>query len=319
MKEREKQKLFYVLRIVIPLLIAIVSFALLSNYASSDKMHSNTIATLQAKQDKVLQLSAASTAIAAGASLVLGDRAVAVSNKLLDLTGYFIIILSAILLEKYLVTTMGLVSFKILVPIACIIFSIFTIIDRENIRKFAAKLMVFAIVAFLAIPFSVVISNVIESTYGNTINKTIEVSENIKDELELYSDNNAIDASKENVNSNNEKEDVIEENNLAKNNGNVLENIGKSVEEFVSGAKEKATSTLGNVVKTVTGKAKEWIDKLTTQLNNMIDAIAVMIVTTCVIPLLVIVFLIWVAKMLFSINVDIDAKKIPKLSEIGKG
>lgn len=318
MKEREKQKLFYVLRIVIPLLIAIVSFALLSNYASSDKMHSNAIATLQAKQDKVLQLSAASTAIAAGASLVLGDRAVAVSNKLLDLTGYFIIILSAILLEKYLVTTMGLVSFKILVPIACVIFSIFTIIDRENMRKFAAKLMVFAVVAFFVIPFSVVISNVIESTYGNTINKTIEVGESIKDELELYSDNNITDESKENVNNNKVKEDVVEETNSTKNNGNVLENIGKSVEEFVSGAKEKATSTFGNVVKTVTGKAKEWIDKLTTQLNNMIDAIAVMIVTTCVIPLLVIIFLIWIAKMLFSINVDIDAKKIPKLSEIGK-
>ena len=86
MEEKKKQKLFYILRIIIPLLIAVLSFSVLSNFAASDKVHNNTIATLQAKQDKVLQLSAASTAIAAGASLVLGDRAVAVSNTLLDLT-----------------------------------------------------------------------------------------------------------------------------------------------------------------------------------------------------------------------------------------
>lgn len=297
MEEKKKQKLFYILRIIIPLLIAVLSFSVLSNFAASDKVHNNTIATLQAKQDKVLQLSAASTAIAAGASLVLGDRAVAVSNKLLDLTGYFIIILSAILLEKYLVTVMGLVSFKIIIPIACIIFSIFTIIDRENMRKLAIKLVTFAIVAFMVIPFSVVVSNVIENTYGNTINKTIEAGENLKEELEIYTDNN-------NGSINNYANDTEE---IESNSGSWFENIGKSVGNFVSGA-----------VKTVTGKAKEWIDKLTTQLNNMIDAIAVMIVTTCVIPLLVIAFLIWVVKMLFSVDIDVNTKKIPKLSDIRK-
>jgi len=303
MEEKKKQKLFYILRIIIPLLIAVLSFSVLSNFAASDKVHNNTIATLQAKQDKVLQLSAASTAIAAGASLVLGDRAVAVSNKLLDLTGYFIIILSAILLEKYLVTVMGLVSFKIIIPIACIIFSIFTIIDRENMRKLAIKLVTFAIVAFMVIPFSVVVSNVIENTYGNTINKTIEAGENLKEELEIYTDNNTTDANNNNSINNYAKE--TEE--IDSNSGSWFENIGKSVGNFVSGA-----------VKTVTGKAKEWIDKLTTQLNNMIDAIAVMIVTTCVIPILVIVFLIWVVKMLFSIDIDVNTKKIPKLSDIRK-
>lgn len=318
MEVKNKHKLLYALKIVIPLLIAILSFALFSNYAASDKLHNDTIATLQAKQDKVLQLSAASTAIAAGASLVLGDRAVAVSNKLLDLTGYFIIILSAILLEKYLVTVMGLVSFKIIIPIACIIFSIFTLIDRENMRKLAVKLVTFAVVAFLVIPFSVVISNVIENTYGNTINKTIEEGESLKEELEVFSDKAIDDVNSGSTISNYEKAEVEENDSSSSENGNWIDSIKNNVGNFVSGAKENVSSAIGNVVKTVTGKAKEWIDKLTTQLNNMIDAIAVMIVTTCVIPILVIAFLIWIVKMLFSVNINIDAKKIPKLSEIRK-
>lgn len=318
MEEKNKHKLLYALKIIIPLLIAILSFALFSNYAASDKLHNDTIATLQAKQDKVLQLSAASTAIAAGASLVLGDRAVAVSNKLLDLTGYFIIILSAILLEKYLVTVMGLVSFKIIIPIACIIFSIFTLIDRENMRKLAVKLVTFAVVAFLVIPFSVVISNVIENTYGNTINKTIEAGESLKKELEVFSDKAIDDVNSGSTISNYEKAEVEENDSSSSENGNWIDSIKNNVGNFVSGAKENVSSAIGNVVKTVTGKAKEWIDKLTTQLNNMIDAIAVMIVTTCVIPILVIAFLIWIVKMLFSVNINIDTKKIPKLSEIRK-
>lgn len=318
MEEKNKHKLLYALKIIIPLLIAILSFALFSNYAASDKLHNDTIATLQAKQDRVLQLSAASTAIAAGASLVLGDRAVAVSNKLLDLTGYFIIILSAILLEKYLVTVMGLVFFKIIIPIACIIFSIFTLIDRENMRKLAVKLVTFAVVAFLVIPFSVVISNVIENTYGNTINKTIEEGESLKEELEVFSDKAIDDVYSGSTIINYEKAEVEENDTSSSENGNWIDSIKNNVGSFVSGAKENVSSAIGNVVKTVTGKAKEWIDKLTTQLNNMIDAIAVMIVTTCVIPILVIVFLIWIVKMLFSVNINIDAKKIPKLSEIRK-
>ena len=302
MEEKSKLSIVFFLKIILPLLIAILSFTVLSKYASSTIVHTNTITTLQEKQDTVLKLCASSTAIAAGSSLLLGDRATAVSNKLLDLTGYFIVILSAILLEKYLVTIMGLVSFKILIPIACIIFSIFTIVDRKHFRKLAARIVAFAIVAFLAIPSSVLISNVIENTYGNTINKTIEASENLKEEIEM--------SSEENTATNIDKEVIDDTDTKDEKEGGIL--------GFFSNAKEKIASGIGSVVNTVTGKAKEWIDKLTTQLNNMIDAIAVMIVTTCVIPLLVIAFLIWVVKMLFSVDINVDPKKIPKLSELRK-
>ena len=285
--------------VVVSLLIAIISATFVSKYTSSAKMHSEIIAVLQAKQDRVLQLSAASTGIAAGAALALGDRATAVSNKLLDLTGYFIIILSAILLEKYLVTVMGLISFKYLIPISCIIFSVFTIVDNKGMRKMAVRLAVFAIISFLIIPISVGISNVIENTYETSINSTLESSKMIADELDNIN---------ESISNESESNDTREQNEIESS------NIFSSIGGLVNAAKDKFVGAVKNVAK----KAKEMINKLTIELNKMIDAIAVMMVTTCIIPILVIVFFFWVVKLLFEVNINLDLKKAPKFSSFKK-
>ena len=66
----------------------------------------------------------------------------------------------------------------------------------------------------------------------------------------------------------------------------------------------------------VKDNANKLIDKLTSQLNKMIETIAVMLVTTCVIPILVILLFLWLVKMLFSVEVNVDMKKMPRLSKM---
>ena len=61
-------------------------------------------------------------------------------------------------------------------------------------------------------------------------------------------------------------------------------------------------------------KAADNVAKLTetakNTLNNFIDAIALMIITSCVMPIAVILLGLWVIKLLFGINIDAPAKKI---------
>jgi uncharacterized membrane protein len=45
------------------------------------------------------------------------------------------------------------------------------------------------------------------------------------------------------------------------------------------------------------------VDKITSFLDNLLEALAVMIVTSCIIPLLVFAFLVWLVKVIFSANV----------------
>lgn len=320
---KNNKKVIWFAMVVIPVIIAILSFAVFSGYATSAKLHSETIQSLQEKQNNVLKISAASATIAASASLLLGDRANAVSGKLLDLTGYFVIILCAIMLEKYLVTIMGLVSFKVLIPIACIMFSIFTLYNKEAFRKIAIRIFVFALVIFFVIPVSVNISNVIEKTYNETnLQQMISEGDALKEELDKEigntSDTSAIEKISETTNENNNENEV----NVNENEGSKLgfwENIGNSIANSVSGAKDKVVETVGSAVTVVKDKANKLIDKLTSQLNKMIETIAVMLVTTCVIPILVILLFLWLVKMLFSVEVNVDMKKVPRLSKmVGK-
>ena len=48
------------------------------------------------------------------------------------------------------------------------------------------------------------------------------------------------------------------------------------------------------------------VDKFKRVLNNMIEAIAVMLVTSCLIPILVIVFFSWLVKLIFGINIPLS-------------
>lgn len=66
---------------------------------------------------------------------------------------------------------------------------------------------------------------------------------------------------------------------------------------------DEAKSILGDV----SGSVAKVIEQFKTVLNRFIEAAAVMIVTTCLIPLLVVLFFIWLVKTLFNIQIVVPA------------
>ena len=68
------------------------------------------------------------------------------------------------------------------------------------------------------------------------------------------------------------------------------------IREFISGVKETITGT-GDNIKRV--------------LNNFVNALAVMLVTSCLIPILVMMFFIWVTKILIGSDVALVPRRIP--------
>ena len=74
---------------------------------------------------------------------------------------------------------------------------------------------------------------------------------------------------------------------------------------------DEAKTILGDLSGTVAGVVNQFKNVV----NRFIEAIAVMIVTTCLIPLLVAAFFAWIAKMLFNIQVIVP---VPQL-KTGKG
>ena len=121
-----------VFKVIIPLLLAAVSVFLLTGYAVSPELHAGTIASLDEKKTTVMELTAASTAAAAVVSALPDDTGTPIAEQLADLSGYFLIVLSAIYLEKYLTTLSGYAAFTVLIPLACLIFSNFFFFSLKN-------------------------------------------------------------------------------------------------------------------------------------------------------------------------------------------
>lgn len=275
--ENEKQK--KILFALIPIVIALLSFFVIARFTSSTEFNAKTIQSLDDKKTTVMDLAAASTAASAAITLIPGDVGTPIANKLADLSSYFLIVLCAIYLEKYLVTITGYAAFKILVPIACVFFSGYLLWRKEILRVVAQKFLLFGLAVYLVIPASVKVADMIETTYASSIESTIETAKQTTDEIESETGESGQVDDK----SSNEKSQSDSDSDSKENAGGFFSGLFNKVQEGVS----TATANVENV------------------LNNFIEALAILLVTSCLIPILVLIFFVWLVKMLLGLNIDI--------------
>lgn len=95
-------------------ILALASIFGVAKLTTDPAFYQKSIAALEEKQETVLELTAASTAASAAITLLPGDTATPIADKLADLSGYFLIVLCAIFLEKYLLTITASAAFKVL-------------------------------------------------------------------------------------------------------------------------------------------------------------------------------------------------------------
>ena len=289
---------------VILLLVAILSITVIGKYASSPENHQKTIASLDEKKQTVMELTAASTVTSALITLLPGDTATPIAEKMADVSGYLLVVLCAIYLEKYLVTITGYVAFTYLIPIACGLWILNLIFANATVRKLAAKLAVFGLAISLVVPASVKISDLIGDTYQAQIEATIEDAKNTQSILEnsgVVDDTNATETTGTTEASETVTGNVQEKEN---NNSGSVSNIFDWAKDAISGAKD----SVANVVENVTISTEELVQKVENSLNHFIEAVAVMIITSCVIPMLVLLLFFWMVKIV--LDVDLSGVKI---------
>ncbi len=249
--------------LIILISIALFSIFVVSKIVTAPDFNKATIDSLDDKKVTVLKLASTTAASSTALSFIPGDAAMPIANQIAELTPYFIVILGAILLEKMLISVVGYVSFKYIIPFACFLGIIYLFSKREILRILAIKLAIFGLVLVLAIPASIVISDLIYESYKASIEQTIETA--------------------------NENQEYIDEkkNDLYEEDKNWMEKIGG----YLSNLTSKIGVNLSEIVK----KGEE-------TLSAFLDSIAVLIITSCVIPIVVILMFIWIIKILFSFD-----------------
>lgn len=283
-----------VLVVSVCLLLAIGSFFFVGNMASNPDNYQNTMKSLEEKQTNVLKLTALTTASSTAVSMLPGDAATPIANKLADLTTYFLVILCAVILEKYLLTITGLAAFKLLIPAGLLLLAVWVFWQKEFLAKIAVKLIVFGFCLYVAIPSSVYVSNMLEETYNASLEVIMDDAESVNTEIESAAGSAEETEEKKNVEES--KEDNTET--------SWWSSVVDSGKEMLDSAKDSVEEAVGTITSFGKEKLTELTDKAEKTLNNFIEATAVMLITSCVLPILVFLFYFWLMKAILGLDID---------------
>ena len=267
-------------RFVTPLeaaiIVALVVVALISAFPvrahfSDPAAYAHTVERLDDKRNVVLGLTAAATGASAAITAIPDDTGTPIAERLMDLSGDLAIVLIAIYIEKYLLTIFGFTAFGILVPVACALLVAVVLTRRRSqiwvtLGGVATKLILMGIVLVITVPASVAVTDMIERTYDLSIS-----TEEISGEVAAGEDS-------------------------AGEAGDAEETTGNP---FVD-----AWNFLSSVPELLGNAASDLTDELLNSVSDLIDGFAVLILTTCVVPIGVLAFFLWAANLVTGIDVS---------------
>jgi len=250
--------------LIILALAIILSCTVVGNKLTDPASYSHTIEVLDNNRKVVLGLSAASAAASAAVSALPSDVCSPMAEELSEFTTWFMLILSILYLEKYLLTIFGSLTCYILFPLGFGALLVHCFFPRAFLRSLGTKLVAFGVALLLVIPTSVWISDQINAIYSESIEITVQSADVVSDSL-----------------------------------------IGAADEDNMENASiiDEAKAILDDASNSVAGV----IEQFKNVLNRFLEATAVMLVTSCLIPLLVILFFVWLIKTLFNVQIIVPA------------
>lgn len=249
------------------IVLALISFFAVGTIVRDPENYSGIIKSLTEKSETVMALTGAAAASSAAITLLPGDAGTPIAEKLVDMSGWFMLILAAIYLEKWLITITGAAAFMVLIPIALLGLAADLFTAEHAFRGMFVKLICFALVIFAAVPTSVWLADKVDETYGVSIQETIDEAESKSKEVQDQAGN------------------------------------------------ETSANALEKIFNTVKGGVTAKVEEFKTILSKFVEAAAVLIVTSCVIPLAVMLFFIWLIKLLIGVQITIPPIH---LSDAGK-
>lgn len=247
--------------IAVFVIVGLLSLFWFSSVASSEESFTGLYEDLDSKKTSVTSLMGVTAGAATAISLLPGDAGTPIADQMANLSGYFLVILTAIFIEKWMLTITGWLAFKILIPVGCGLLIASLLLSNDKLRQFGAKLILFAIVIFLIVPASIGLTSKIDKSSRESIKMTIEETE---------------------------KET-------------------KKIKDAAGNDKDK--NAIEKIIGTVKGGVSAKINEFEGLLKQISEHIAALIVTSCVVPIGVILFFFWVIKAITGIDINLPMPK----------
>lgn len=240
---------------------------------------SGTIEVIDAKKNNVLALTTSTIALSAAISALPDDTGTPVAEQLTQLSGNLGIVLAVLYLEKYLLTILGFLSLGVLGPVAFALLAISLLMHGRLTTSHALFTLGIRVLLVGIIAIAVMPASV---WVTQRIDETYQISiSQTEPEGSAEESEPAGDESQENK--------------------NFWDSIASGAAQLVSNLKDGIKSVTDGVVEQVT---------------NLIEGTIVMIVTSCLVPLLVLAVFLWMGHSLMGIDVSAPtnylARRLPR-------
>lgn len=240
---------------------------------------SGTIEVIDAKKNNVLALTTSTIALSAAISALPDDTGTPVAEQLTQLSGNLGIVLAVLYLEKYLLTILGFLSLGVLGPVAFALLAISLLMHGRLTTSHALFTLGIRVLLVGVIAIAVVPASV---WVTQRIDETYQIS---------ISQEESEGSAEESKPTDSESQE----------NKNFWESIASGAAQLVSNLKDGIKSVTDGVVEQVT---------------NLIEGAIVMIVTSCLVPLLVLAVFLWMGHSLMGIDVSAPtnylARRLPR-------
>lgn len=250
-----------------------------------DQLSAYVTSQLDKMNATVLKLTAVSSLGSTALTLLPGDTATPLAENLADIADYLILVIAGIWLQKFMFSSLGLLALKFLIPLG-IIFNLvpiafdllgYEVALEKKWRALGLKVALFGSVLFALVPSTIYVTQALEGTYQARLDQTLENAEAL--DLSLTAENQ-----------------VQEQATTPAQDQNLLGQIGSAISGVVDGVVQFTSDAVELVGTSVT----ELPQKLIGLLNDMIEALAILLVVNCLAPILVFFFLMWLTRMIFG-------------------
>lgn len=258
-------------------IVALVSILALPGIIATPEFWSTTAHSIDNECETVMKLIGAAAGAATLVAAVPGDATTPVANSLADLGGNLAVALAALYLEKYLLVVLSKAALMLLIPLGCVSAIIATLAPQGARLKEDTRSLAGKFWAFALAAILVVPASVLVSDMVREAYTEFGNSDYIEQALEAGDASAAENADAGNSNKN-------------------------GIDSLFSGA-----------LSGVANGASELTDWASAKLTHLIEAFAVMVVTSCVIPILVLLFFLWLINTLLGL--DIRPPALPKASK----
>ena len=281
---KEKPILKNVLLIALCALLIVCSICFGSHTASNPESYKKTIAELNEKSADVAKMSVATLGMSTLIAAVPGDTTTPIADYLVDLNSWLLVIMMVLTLEKYLLTIIGKAVFWLIIPIGLALIGISIPPKSRSLKIRGLNIILAGFLIWAIVPTGMMISRDIERTYSFSVSDVANETENIQ----------------------NKAAEIEENDDFEESDGEEDENI---ISGFISKAKDAVEDVIINPLEEKVAQAKKMV-------NTVVNAIIVLVITSCVIPLFTLIAFLLLIKITLHLDLlgEIDSVRLALVS-----